>query len=162
MPKRKLTKPSETAIEAIKQAQQRGTPISVEEAQNLRRSVSLRADPKLPFGTIVKPGKKGEPRYWAPDQRKGPGMLESPQSRWLREKERDFLSTLEKLGRRPPVEAASRVRAARSKRGAIEAALRRMGLDNRQAPGRIARKLGVSAAYVRQIRKKMQLTEGTQ
>lgn len=162
MPKRKLTKPSETVLEAIKQAQQRGTPISEAEAGRLRRSAAPRGIPKLPVGAVVRSGKKGEPRYWAPDQRKGPGMLESPLSRRLREMERDFLATLEKLHRRPPVVAASQARSARTKRGLIEQALSELGLSNRQAPARIAKKLNVSAAYVRQIRKKMQLTEGTQ
>lgn len=160
MPKRKLVKPSPDAIEAIKEARKRGIPITKEEARHVRSSVGRLSAVRVPKGTIVGKGKDGEPRYWTPGQRKGPGLLEPPLSRKLQEMERDHLTQVAKLRRRPPVEAATQARVALSKRAAIEQAWRVAGLDNRNAANRIAEEHQVSAGYVRKVRAEMRLTEG--
>lgn len=160
MPKRKLVKPSLDAIEAIKEARKRGIPIKEEEARRIQRSVGRLSAVPVPKGSIAGKGKDGEPRYWIPGQRKGPGLLEPPLSRKLQEMERDHLTLVAKLRRRPPVEAATQARVARSKRAAIEQAWRVAGLDNRNAANRIAEEHQASAGYVRKVRAEMRLTEG--
>lgn len=159
MPKRKLVKPSPDAIEAIKEARKRGIPITEVEVRQIQRSAGRPPAVPVPKGTIVGKGKDGEPRYWTPDQRKGPGLLEPPLSRKLQEMERDHLTLVAKLRRRPPVEAATQARVERAKRGAIEQAWREAGLDNRNAANRIAEEHQVSAGYVRKVRAEMRLTE---
>ena len=160
MPKRKLVKPNPDVIEAIKEARKRGIPITEEEARQIQRSVYRPPAHGLPKGIVAGKGKDGEPRYWTPDQRKGPGLLEPPLSRKLQEMERDHRTQVEKLRRRPPVEAATQARVARSKRAAIERAWRKVGLDSRGAAKRIAGEHQVSAAYARKVRAEMRLTEG--
>lgn len=159
MPKRKLTKTPVEALEAIKQARKRGIPITEEEARQIQRSVSRPPSAVMPTGSIAGKGKDGEPRYWSPGQRKGPGLLEPPLSRKLHEMERDYQTLVTKLRRRPPVEAATKARIERSKRAAIEQAWRAAGLASRNAANRIAKQYQVSPAYVRKVRAQMRLTE---
>jgi len=163
MPKRKLVKPSKKTLELIKQAHQRGIPISEEEALKIKSSAHRLPTPEgLPFGTTigkVKKGKNGELRFWPPDAPKGPGYLEMPLTRKLQEMGRDALAQAAKLRRRPPTAAAAEAKVARSKRGVIEQAWREHGLDTRDAAKRIAKALNVSAAYVRKVRAQMRQSE---
>lgn len=160
MPKRKLVKPSEETLEAIKQARKHGTPLTEEEARKIQSSAYRLPTPAPPLGAITDEGKHGEPRYWAPDQPKGPGLLEPPLSRELQEMERDYLTEQAKRDRRAPVEAATQARIARSRRKAIEQAWWEHGLNTRHAAKQIAQALKLSAAYVRKVRAEMRLTEG--
>lgn len=167
MPKRKLVKPSKKTIAAIKDAHKRGIPITEEEALKIKSSAYHLPMPKdLPFGATIsryEKGKKGELRFWTPDHPKGPGKLEMPLSRALQVLERDGLTAEVKAKRkgRPVPKESAEAKRARSKIEAIEVALREAGLDDRYAPSRIAKKLGVTAARVRQVRKEMKTTEGT-
>lgn len=165
MPKRKLAKPSKKTLDAIKQARKHGTPLTEEEALKIKSSAYRVPTPKLLFGATISRvdrGKKGELRFWSPDQPKGPGKLEMPLTRALQELERDWLTTevKEKRKGRPPPKESAEAKRARSKIGAIEAALRKMGLYDPNAVSRIAHKLGVSVSWVGKVRQKMRLTEG--
>lgn len=165
MPKRKLVKPSEETLALIKQAHERGTPISEEEALKIRSSAYHPPMPEgLPFGATisqVKKGKRGELRFWTPDHPKGPGSLEMPLTRALQEHERDALTEMAKHFRRPPTAAAAEAKVARSKRGVIEQAWREHGLATPGAAKRIAKALNVSASYVCKVGAKMRQSEGT-
>ena len=165
MPKRKLAKPLPETLAAIKRAREHGIPVSEAEIEAVRRSAYRVPTPDLPFGAEVswwETGKKGEFRVWFPDHPKGPGSTELPLERALRELERDWQTQVVKDMRKAspvPKEPAS-VRRARSSVSAIQSALRELGLENRDACARIAKKLGITAARVRQVRKEMKATEG--
>ena len=162
MPKRKLVKPSQAALEAITRAREGGIPITEEEARKIRSRSYRVQTPDLPFGAtlIVGEGKDGERRFWTPDQLKGPGRLELPLSLKLQELERDLLTQAAKLRRRPPTALAAKARTTRSKRSAIEQAWREHGLNAPHAAKLIAYQLHVSASYVRKIGAQMRQSEG--
>lgn len=157
MPKRKLDAP-EAAWQAIKKARRRGVAVGA----GVLHGVALLPDlPHVPRGVIVRQGKQGEPRYYLPDQAKGPGRLDVPRLRHVQEMERDAKTLAFKRSKRQmPVEAATQARQAAAKRGRIEQAWRTWGLDLRHAAKQIAYECDVSAAYVRKIRTEMRLTDG--
>ena len=160
MPKRKIVKLSEEAIDAIKQARARGIPFTEEEAKSISSSVYHLSYPQLPKNVTSDIGYDGQRRYWS-DGKKGPGSLEPPNVRQVQEMERDHLTVMAKAKRRPPILAAAKARIALSKRGAIQQAWREMGLDTPHAAKQIAHRLKVSAAYVRKVGAEMRLSERT-
>lgn len=157
MPKRKLDT-SEAALQAIKQAHQRGWAA----AADVLDGVTLLPDlPHVPRGVIVREGKQGEPRYYLADQAKGPGRTDVPRLRHVQELERDAKALAFKRSKRQmPIEAATQARQSAAKRGRIEQAWRTWGLDSRHAAKQIAYECDVSAAYVRKVRTEMRLTDG--
>lgn len=160
MPKRKIVKLSEEAIDAIKQARARGIPFTEEEAKSISSSVYHLSYPELPRNVTSDIGYDGQRRYWS-DGKKGPGSLEPPNVGQVQEMERDHLTVMAKAKRRPPILAAAKARIALSKRGAIQQAWREMGLDTPHAAKQIAHRLKVSAAYVRKVGAEMRLSERT-
>lgn len=160
MPKRKLEPPSEAALKAIAKAHKAGIPLSEDEVALIRKSTHFLSFPKLPNNVVSKPGYDGKPRFWSGDKPKGPGSVEVPSLRQAQEMERDFLAEQSKRTRHPPTALAIQARKEISKRGAIEQALRKLELDNRHAPALIAKKLHVSASYVRKVRAQVRRSEG--
>ena len=77
MPKRKIVKLSEEAIDAIKQARARGIPFTEEEAKSISSSVYHLSYPELPRNVTSDIGYDGQRRYWS-DGKKGPGSLNRP------------------------------------------------------------------------------------
>jgi len=160
MPKRKLLKPSKKTLDAIKRSQERGIPLTEDEATLIRSSVYHLQYPKIPQGVTSEPGYDGKRRYWVEGQEKGPGSLELPIVRQVQEMERDFLTEVAKLQRRPPTEAAAKARRAHSKAPEIERALRAFGIGCRDAVKNVALQLHVSEGYVRSVRSKVRRSEG--
>jgi hypothetical protein len=157
MPKRKLAKTPQHVLHAIKGAMQKGRPVSDAELEEHR--LRMRGVKNIGSGVMVTK-RRGQLVFRKEAGKLGPDYIEHPRTIEIKKRERDFLTELAKLTRRPPVEAASRARLQTSKQPQIERLLLRHGLYNRNAPSLIEKKLKVSSSYVRKIRNKMRLTEG--
>ena len=161
MPKRKLIKPSQEAIDAIKQARNRPYVITAEQSDAHTKMLGRGTVRKIDSGAYVTERGKGKKLVF----RDGPGLggpdhEHSPLTRRVQEAERTFLTDVAKLKRTLHLAVLSKTRARKSLRSKIERLLLQHGLHNRYACSKIAIKLQVDGSYVRKIRNEMRLTEG--
>lgn len=161
MPKRKLIKPSQEAIDAIKQARNQPYVITAEQSDAHAKMLGSGTFRKIDSGAYVAERGNGKKLVF----RDGPGLggadhEHSPLTRQVQEAERTFLTEVAKLKRTLHLAVLSKTRARKSLRTKIEQLLRKYGLHNRDACSKIASQLKVDGSYVRKIRNEMRLTEG--
>lgn len=154
MPRRKRPQPSKEAVEAIKESLKAGTPLSQEqeaEFQEFRKRVRLLERPE--GEVVVKEEWDGTLRF-REKGKSGVGTHQHPA--WISnaEREREFLTELAKITRRPPKEKAIAARQAKSEVlvQKLEDLLKAYGHLGRGAAKAVAAELGISPEYVRRVR----------
>src|SRR4249919_2064938 len=115
MPKRKLLKPSNAALVAIKEARTRGVELTAEEEQaffEFRKGVRRAPETNHPK-VIVVDNRDGVLRFKYRGQT-GPGTKQHPRGIEAARRERDVLTEVSKLRRRPPTSQAVAARRSRA------------------------------------------------
>lgn len=160
MPKRKLLKTKKETIEAFKQAQKQPYVITPEQSEAHAQRLSDGMVKRIDSGAYVAERGRAKKLVF----REGPGLggpdhEEHPLTRQMQETERDLLTLAAKIRREARLVMMSKTHPRKSLRPKIEQLLRKHGLHNRDACGKVASQLKVDGSYVRKIRNEMRLTE---
>lgn len=158
MPKRKLPKPSNAALIAIKEARTRGVELTAEEEQaffEFRKGVRSAAEASAPE-VIAVDNRDGVLRFKYRGQT-GPGTTQHPRGIEAARRERDFLTEVSKLLRRPPTSQAVAARRSRADQSSeqISSLLEKYAYLGRSAAKAVAAELGVSPEHVRRVRNRL-------
>lgn len=146
-------------LEAVKEAHLHGRKLTASQCRAQSELVRRGHVTRLDSGAIVVE-RRGRLVFRKGHGVPGPDYDVHPNQIVIRKLERDFIRWKNKHFPRMPTKAASRARTEHAQRPEVEHLLRKYGLTDRYACGRVARTLHLSHAYVRKIRNEMRLTEG--
>lgn len=148
-------------MDALREVLARPVPLGASEMERFEQLRVSGAFKRPPGSEVYVTEQAGKPVFRQGAKKWQRGTTDHPLTIAGLKAEREFLSAQVKAVRRPPVEAASRARTARSLKPKVERLLRKYGPTLRPTCARVAKELGLSSSYVRQIRDQMTLTEGS-